>query len=746
MIKEMRKCKLILMLALAVFCAQAVSAVTVMVKKGTTTWTDVWIYNYVGGANAECGPWPGIKLSPNLDGWYSYTFTGTIGNVIFNDGVGNLGSTYTDRQWDASFSGDVCFIINSGGLTAAACSSGPEPYESKHNRVIYEVNVRNFSSSGNFNGLKNDLTRLKNLGVEILWLMPIHPIGVKNRVGAKGSPYSVQDYKAINPDYGNATDLKALVQAAHDNGMEIWLDWVANHTAWDHVWNVPATLNYYASSGGTRPYSPNGWNDVIQLDFNNAGMKAAMIDAMKYWVTEFDIDGFRCDYVSGVPVSFWNDARAQVNAIKTISWLAESDNAGYMTAFDYDYAWNFSDQLNTFGTNSSTTGVSSLITACENLINNSSYNSKSRMIYLTNHDLNADSGTEFTRYGDNVYPLTVLLFTIYGMPLLYNGQEIGANKSMSLFNVSTVPWTPVNTTMSDLIKKMITLKRTQPALEDGPNKGSYKKYTTNNSSVYAYSRTKGDNEVLVLLNFSTSGVSFNFSGTAPSGEFVNYFESGEVTFSTSTAVSIPAKGYKVFVKNGGTFPPDDPDDPDDSDKITVHWKQVTGMNWTNMYIYNYISGADAECGTWPGMPVTKDVDGWYSYTFSGDPGNLIWNNGGTGTGNQLDGPYGEEANNCFEISTTAYAVVECEMTVVGTEQINNKFTIYPNPANQHITIDAQKPIRSVSITDMRGAQLFAMDNPENTERMDIKQLTPGFYIIKILWENETITLSKLIKI
>jgi glycosidase len=412
------------------------------------------------------------------------------------------------------------------------------------NKVIYEVNVRNFSAQGNFVGLQNDLPRLRELGVDILWLMPIHPVGEKNRNGSKGSPYSVKDYLKINPDYGDEAQLKSLVATAHEAKIEIWLDWVANHTAWDHVWTTEHP-DYYAAKNGQRPYSPEGWADVIQLDFSNSAMQTAMIDAMKYWVSEFDIDGFRCDYVSGVPVDFWAKAKSEVNAVKKITWLAESDNADYMSVFDYDYAWAFNTALNDFAKSKD---VSKLQTACQTLFNNDKYREKGRMVYLSNHDLNAYDGTEFTRLGSSVLPLTALYFTIYNLPLLYNGQEVGANKSTGLFDVSQVPWTPVNTTMQNLIKKLVKLKHSQPALESGKNRGALNFYATDNAQVFAYSRTSATNEVLVLLNFSAAPASFRFNGTTPDGDFVNWLTDSKQTFASGVKVELPANGYAVYVK------------------------------------------------------------------------------------------------------------------------------------------------------------------------------------------------------
>ncbi len=413
-----------------------------------------------------------------------------------------------------------------------------------HNKVIYEVNVRNYSAEGNFKGLENDLSRLKDLGVDILWLMPIHPIGEENREGSLGSPYAVKDYKAINPDYGTAADFKSLIAAAHALDIEIWIDWVANHTAWDHKW-VSNHLDYYAEKDGQRPYSPENWKDVVQLDYNNANMCAAMIDAMKYWVSEFNIDGYRCDAATFVPLSFWKEARAQVDAIKPITWLCEGDNASYMDAFDYDYAWGFNTAMNNFGKSNDVAG---LVNECKNLFNNTAYANKGRMVYLTNHDLNAHDGTEFARYGSSVLPLTVLSFTIYDIPLIYNGQEIGMNKAMSLFEPSLVEWSPTNKIYLNLFEKLTQLKRTQPALEDGANRGALKIYPTNKEKVFVYSRTKGDNEVLVVLNLGKVATKFKFTEDIPSGRFKDYLNNTYKEFSAEEGITLFENGYAVFVK------------------------------------------------------------------------------------------------------------------------------------------------------------------------------------------------------
>ncbi|MDR0413262.1 MAG: hypothetical protein LBH61_05640 [Dysgonamonadaceae bacterium] len=442
----------------------------------------------------------------------------------------------------------------------AACGNDPSGEEEKgntgsvsgnlpltpNNKVIYEVNVRNYSPKGNFAGLEKDLPRLQELGVDILWLMPIHPIGEEKRSGTKGSPYAVKDYLKINPDFGDESDLKSLVAAAHGAKMEIYLDWVGNHTAWDHAW-VSEHPDYYASQNGIRPYSPEGWNDVVQLDYSSQNLRTAMIDVLKYWVREFDIDGYRCDYATGIPLDFWRKAKAEINAIKPIVWLEEGEDAAYMEVFDCDYAWNFNDRLNEFGKEGD---IEKLKSACSALFSDNRYAGKKRMIYLANHDLDAYEGTVFSRLGNKVLPLTVLYFTIHDMPLIYNGQEIGVNRSLGLFDLNPIPWTPVNPTMSALFKKLIRLKRSQPALESGKNRGSLVYYSTDNDQVLVFARKKAGNEVVVILNFANSPASFRFTGAVPAGDFSNYLEPpAKQIFDSSETVNLPANGYAVYINH-----------------------------------------------------------------------------------------------------------------------------------------------------------------------------------------------------
>jgi len=442
----------------------------------------------------------------------------------------------------------ICLVVSSCGNEPKQNGNGNDVVVLPNHEVIYELFVRQFSPQGNFAGVTKEIPRLKELGVDILWLMPIHPIGEVNRKGTKGSPYSVKDYKAINPDFGTAADFKELIKTAHEAKMKIIIDWVANHTSWDNVWTT-TNRDYYKLVGGNFVPPMPEWEDVIQLNYDNPNMRAAMIDAMKYWVTEFDIDGFRCDYTYGVPADFWRDAIQEVNKVKKLFWLSEGDDPNRSQYFDADYTWHFAGKLNEFGKNKNVAGLKN---ACLELFNDPNYANMSRMVYITNHDFSAwEQGTEFDRFGANVFAMTVLFFTVYDMPLLYNGQEYGINQPLALFNVDIIKWGGVNAKMKPLVKKMIDLKHSQPALENGKNRGSLTFFNTDkNSSVMVYARAKGDNQVLVMLNFTDQPVEFSFTGTAPTGEFSDWLSksTNKTEFSLNKKIMIGANGYQVWVK------------------------------------------------------------------------------------------------------------------------------------------------------------------------------------------------------
>ena len=301
-------------------------------------------------------------------------------------------------------------------------NNATEKREAGH-QVIYEMNIGMFTQAGTFAAAQTRLPELKQFGVDIVWLMPIYERGSSN------SPYAAKNFKKVNPKYGTIADLKAFVAAAHTLNMEVWLDWVTNHTATNADW-VTSNPEYYAQSGGQMVH-PNNYGDVWQLNYGNSALADAMNDCLKFWIDEADIDGYRCDYISSsyIPATYWQTAIPLIKSYKsgkTITFLGEGDIAQDVTrlaavGFDYDYAWAYQTSLATYG--ASGTYSSTLRANAITLISNSKDKSFSRMLYLTNHDINFnDGGKTLTQlYGNNRYPLTALAGTLYGMPLIYNG-------------------------------------------------------------------------------------------------------------------------------------------------------------------------------------------------------------------------------------------------------------------------------------------------------------------------------------
>ena len=484
-------------------------------------------------------------------------------------------------------------------FSAGAISHQPE------NRVIYEVFVRNFSQEGNFKGVEAQIPRLKELGVDVVWLMPIYTPGEEGKWGTYSSPYAVRDYKGLDPDYGTAADFRSLVNAIHENGMEIWLDWVANHTSKDNVW-TKSNPGFYGSSF----VSPNGWNDVYQLDFSNSAMHDAMIDAMQYWVDEFDVDGFRCDYASGPTSEFWRKATQRVlKNGERVAWLAEDDSKPELVSngwFDYNYAWYFHDRLLDFARGGT---VDNLRNECLNLHNEEAYRGRSRMVYLSNHDVVQDKGgTEVTLFHKYLRPLTVLEFTVFGMPLIYNGQEIGYNPggSVSLAEKTPIDWSNPDSRTSELIRTLSNLKHTQQALNTGHTTGTLINHTATDPNVYVYERRQGDESVVVMLNFNDSQKTFSISGNLPGFTGKDAFTGNTGRMAAGESFTLPAQGYAVYVKDGEggdlpivTIP----------DTYNIYIKDETG--WNDLYLYAYVDGAPSIFGAWPGIKVSEAevVDG-----------------------------------------------------------------------------------------------------------------------------------------
>jgi glycosidase len=418
--------------------------------------------------------------------------------------------------------------------------------------VIYEINVRQYTPDGTLAALNAHLPRLKALGVDILWLMPVQPIGVKNRKGKLGSYYAIKDYTAVNPEFGNLGDFKAFVAAAHDQGFKVILDWVANHTAYDHGW-ITAHPDYYEhkADGSLMNARDNeghetDWTDVAELEYANPALRQAMIGAMKWWIDSTGIDGFRCDVAGGVPVDFWVQARTALKAVRPdLFLLAEAEDPRMHAAFDMTYGWDLHHLLNDIAQRKKpVTDLDAYFARDDSVYGPGAY----RMYFTSNHDENSWNGSEFERMGANHKPAFVLSATAQrSMPLLYTGQEVSLKKRLRFFEKDTVDWS--GPSLAEFYRSVFDLKHTQPALANGPWGGAQTKLETSGASrVYAYTRTQGTNTVLVAVNFDARPATISYTGLTTTGTFTDWFAKTAVTLGGTGRIDIPANGFRVLVR------------------------------------------------------------------------------------------------------------------------------------------------------------------------------------------------------
>ena len=382
--------------------------------------------------------------------------------------------------------------------------------------VVYEIYPRAFSSQGNFNGITARLDDLKNLGVDILWLMPIHPIGQEKKKGTIGSPYAVRDYYGINPDYGTKEDFKKLITEAHRRGMKVIIDIVANHTSWDSV--MMKSPDFYEHDAAGRITYPHDWSDVAELNYANPQLRRYMTDMLKYWIREFDLDGFRCDVAEEVPTDFWENARAELDKIKPdIVMLAEGHKAELLLkAFDFDYSWPLHNAL----TNAlQGRGRASDLRATWEQESSAWPRGSLHLRFSDNHD----ERRAIARFGEPAaLAASALMFTLDGVPLVYNGMEVGdttESGAPALFEKLPIFW-PIAERRPEFprfYKQIMTLRRSSVALRRGSLEWLR---NSDEARVVTYVRRTADEEVLVAVNLSN----LPFSGSVElgkSGSFVD---------------------------------------------------------------------------------------------------------------------------------------------------------------------------------------------------------------------------------
>jgi cyclomaltodextrinase len=415
--------------------------------------------------------------------------------------------------------------------------------EWSYNIGIYEVNVRQYSPGGTFRGFERHLPRLKEMGIGILWFMPIHPIGEKNRKGSLGSYYSVRDYYRVNPEFGTLDDFRALVDRIHDMGMYIIIDWVANHSAWDNSLTEDHPDWYLRDSFGNFKPPVADWWDVIGFDYRNRDLRRYMIDAMRFWVEDVGIDGFRCDVAGMVPLDFWEAARAELEAVRPVFMLAEWESpAAHRAAFDMTYAWDLMGTMNEIGQNKATAE------ALDGYLQRESQTYSRddfRMLFTTNHDENSWNGTVFDRLGDGARAFAVLSATLPGMPLVYSGQEAALSKKLDFFEKDLIPWGDYS--FQSLYSTLLCLKQRNRALWNGEAGGLLERiYTSDDKSVFAFIRRKHGDGIFAVFNLSGFTQAVKLSGDSYLGPYRDVFAKEDVTLSAGAEMEIEPWGYRLY--------------------------------------------------------------------------------------------------------------------------------------------------------------------------------------------------------
>lgn len=408
--------------------------------------------------------------------------------------------------------------------------------------VIYEVYVRSFSKEGTFKGLEQRLPELKKLGVTVLWLMPIHPVGELNRKGSLGSPYSVQDYYAVNPEFGSLDDFRSLVESARKHDMKIIIDLVANHTSWDSklMFEYPEWFTHDDTGAIVAPNAD--WTDVADLNYDHHELRKYMIEAMKFWIRDIGIDGYRCDVAELVPTDFWNIARGELEKIKPVMMLSEGTlPEHHVRAFDVTYAWSTYDVLSRIFSGSTPVSV------VHEIIRNEAYQfpkGSLRLRFNTNHDKNAWDAPAVEKFGRAGAKLTaVFMYTLPGIPLLYNGEEAGNEKRLLLYDRVEIDWGR-NRDFRTFYQRLGALRASSDALR----RGTYEPIdNSDNVKVLSFMRTLGTEKVLTILNFSNMKKEVQVDGGVDS-RWKEFFGNRVVgTKHGRLAVTLSAHEYNVFI-------------------------------------------------------------------------------------------------------------------------------------------------------------------------------------------------------
>ena len=448
----------------------------------------------------------------------------------------------------------LAFAAVTAGLLAAGCSAKDDGAVGIHpdwsyNAVIYEMNVRQYTPEGTFAAAAEELPRLQKLGVDVIWLMPIYPIGVDQRKGTLGSYYAISDYCAVNPEFGTMADFEDFLARAHDAGLKVILDWVANHTSPDAVWESGKPSDWYVRDSLGNTVTQYDWTDIAELNYDNKDMREEMRRSMRFWLDK-GVDGFRCDMACEVPLDFWRETLPELRKeYPGTYYLAEGENPElHRDAFDASYAWELHHLLNDIAKGKkSAADLKAYIGKDAAARPPEAF----RLMFTSNHDENSWAGTEFERMGDAADVMALLTFLLpSGQPLIYTGQEIGYDHRFEFFEKDPVPAWEWNE-RSDFYRSLLDMRHAHPALAAGEKGGAIEYLDTDAADVLVFSRSVSASESLdgeadeviaaVNLGAEDADISLPFDGEA-----AEYF-SGK-TYSGGEEVSLPAWSWLVFVR------------------------------------------------------------------------------------------------------------------------------------------------------------------------------------------------------
>ncbi|WP_199717146.1 alpha-amylase family glycosyl hydrolase [Flavobacterium sp. 102] len=414
------------------------------------------------------------------------------------------------------------------------------------NATIYEANIRQFTPEGTFKAFESHLPRIKAMGIDIIWLMPIHPIGIEKRKGSLGSEYSVKDYYSVNPEFGTKEDFKHLVDKIHSMGMYVIIDWVGNHSSWDNQL-VKDHPDWYTKTeeGNFQPTPWYDWDDVIDFDYNKPELRKYMTEALVYWVKDFDIDGYRCDTAGFIPTDFWDNARAEMDAVKPVFMLGEWESRDlHKNAFDMTYSWTLFDKMVAV-----TRDKKSIAGLVEYMAHDVSTFPRGgyRMLFTDNHDMNSWNNNMEYNFGNGLEASIVLTGTINGMPLVYGGQEAGLNRSLKFFDKDLIDWSKMP--YEGLFKKLFDLKHRNHALWNGDEGGVMVRiYNDKLDQVISFSRTKDKDKVIPIINYSDKPTTVKLKSIHQKGNYTELFSGEKITLNGDDVFELKPWQYLVLVK------------------------------------------------------------------------------------------------------------------------------------------------------------------------------------------------------